>query len=115
MPPGNCAYLESLRTTNARADAERAVSRGEKHLLGVYGFSLDVPGAAETYQLGAGSKTVSPIDCTSDSPVSPRHDRLIRAAIAYATLYNRRVLELAPDPPPSTPTGRPTRPPSPSG
>jgi hypothetical protein len=97
MPSGNCAYLEGLRPENASADAERAVSHGDTHLLGVNGFTLEVPGAATNYEFAAGHKAVRPIECTSDYRVSVKHQQLNETAHVYAGRYNRRVLELSPD------------------
>ena len=95
MPPGNCSYLESLRTEDARADADRAIARHDPHLLGVYGYDLSVPAAeTEAEQLG---HQVRPIDCTSDAILSRKRARLNSVATAYASIYNRRILGLSPN------------------
>jgi hypothetical protein len=97
MPPGNCAYLESLRPETARADAEHAVARGDVHLLGINGFTLEVPGENPNYLFRPQHKPVQAIECTGDYRVSMKHERLNEAAENYAGLYNRRVLELSAD------------------
>ena len=93
MPPGDCSLIENLRPSQARADAERAVSRGDLHLFEVFGITSWVPGVGFGEQ---GNKPIRAIPCTSDALVSSRHARLNGVAIAYASAYNRRVVELAP-------------------
>jgi|GEM_PF-1812395 hypothetical protein len=90
MPPGDCSYLEGLRPNQAAKDAEQAVSRGDFHLLGVYGFTLEVPGIVERQTIS----TIRPIACTSDMLLSKRHMELVDAARVYADRYDRRVIAL---------------------
>ena len=93
MPPGDCGFLEQLRPDQAERAADAAIARGDFHLLGVYGFSLDLPGVDKP--VDPRLHPTQPIDCTGDDPVSRKQARLNDRAIRYAKEYNRRILGLA--------------------
>ncbi len=93
MPRGNCGYLESLKLESAQADADRALSRGDSHLIGIYGYALMAPGVdIDAANFDRAVKRIRPVECTSDTP-TPRQRRLQIIATQYADQYNRRVLE----------------------
>lgn len=83
------AALSWIKVENAYRDADRAVAANDPRLLGVYGYSTDVPGVegAEFVPNGCGLRM---IDGTSDYIA---HEYFSRAPVAYARRYNARVLE----------------------
>lgn len=97
MPPGDCSALLSLHVENAEADAKRAITAADFHLIGLYGYGIQAPGLPEGVIAPDRTK---PIDCTGDEVYSPRHERLIETARDYAIRYNRVILAAAPIGPP---------------
>jgi hypothetical protein len=73
---------------NPRADAERALARGDRRLVGYMGYGLVVPGTPagfEHWSYGPGVRVLPGV--TDTSPVGE-----IREADAYASRYNRVIL-----------------------
>ena len=82
------AELRSLDILNAASDAQAALRRGDKRLVGVNGYALTVPGTDLPTDLVARRYGVRAIEGTSDNG---EHD-LNQAARVYATLYNQALL-----------------------
>ena len=87
------AEVDQLRAFLAVPVSERlneALAQGDFRPLGIWGFTLIVPGVPDTANLRA-PKDVLPIPGTSDALVSEEHGRLVDAAFAYATDYNAQL------------------------
>jgi hypothetical protein len=78
-----CPMLVRYHPDRAQGDAAAALARGERHLLGVYGYTIEVPG-------GTYSPTVRMIEGTSDSHCSHLNAR----ARDYARRFNERMAKL---------------------
>ena len=80
--------LDALEPARAEADARAAISQGDEHLLGVYGYAAEVPGTTDD----ATSFDVLMIEDTSDYLRDKAHVRFNDRAVAYASAYNRVIL-----------------------
>jgi hypothetical protein len=81
-----CLKLASHDPSNAPSDALAAFARGERRLMGVYGYTGIVPGAEEV------NLPVTYIEGTSDMIESAECERLNPLAHQYAENFNRRML-----------------------
>jgi len=92
------AQLDSVRAANPAADAEAALARSDYRLVGVQGYSLEVPGLNprdwERYGSTYGFRVVAG---TSEVIGSKDQWALQGAAYRYAQAYNRLVLQRLPD------------------
>lgn len=86
-----CRFLHSLKVDQARADADAAMRLGDHRLLGVYGFTLMIPGLDPEQRPDASQ--LRPIECTSDAFSSAEDRRLNDTAREYARRYNEVVLQ----------------------
>jgi len=92
------AQLDSVRAANPTADAEAALARGDYRLVGIQGYSLQVPGLNprdwERYGSTYGFRVVAGTD-----EITRSNDQwaLQGAAYRYAQAYNRLVLQRLPD------------------
>jgi hypothetical protein len=84
--------LKGLKIENATADAQRAVAANDYRLLGVKGFTVEVPGVGrDAYDLEK-RYGVKVIEGTSDAFSVDEDRRLNEDARAYAKRYNELVL-----------------------
>ncbi len=81
----DCRVLPILNLNTARQDAAAAYKRDDRHLIGIYGFTSDVPGVASS------KLPVRMIEATSDSNCLEEN----RAIRRYAATYNRELERLA--------------------
>jgi hypothetical protein len=82
--------LKSLNVLQAVTDADHAYANGDRRLLGVYGYALEVPelsGNPDNYRYG-----IRPLDGTSDTACDDRERSLNTNARAYAKEYNEEIL-----------------------
>lgn len=87
-----CVDPFSLNPANAERDAREALARGDRHLVGVCGFSCSAPGATPLDEERLG---VQMIENTGDYIRLPGEAEYNDRAREYATRYNRVIL--APD------------------
>jgi hypothetical protein len=84
--------IVALEAADVEADVRIASQRGDRRLVALYGYALEIPGiASQGDALPAGYEAV-PVKGTSDfirSRIQGRFQELIRA---YATTYNAGVL-----------------------
>ena len=80
--------LDALDPRRAEADARAAINNGDLHLLGVYGYAAEVPGATDD----ATALDVLMIEDTGDFMRDKDHAAFNDRAQAYALAYNRVVL-----------------------
>lgn len=80
--------FDALDPARAEADARAAISKGDRHLFGVYGYAAEFPGAADN----AAAFDVLMIEDTSDYLRDKAHVRFNDRAHAYASAYNRVIL-----------------------
>jgi hypothetical protein len=94
LPAGeDCAALERLVVTNAAVEAHADFARGATHLVGVHGYTLELPAVPRDGGDRIPSNyRVEVLPCTSDGTVSPRHGALNRKARGYAAAYNQATL-----------------------
>ena len=83
-------------------DAVAARQRGDLHLLGIYGYSRIVPGAASL----SANRIVFFIEGTSDHPGDRQEVEFNRRAAAYALAYNQTILATEVAVPGSSPKDR---------
>ncbi len=82
--------IRSLKLYNATKDAEKSYARGDARLLGVYGFSVEVP--AYNGDPFAHKSEIRMIDGTGDAFCTDEEADLNRNARAYARKYNETIL-----------------------
>lgn len=78
----------TLIVSDAEDDADAALARGDASLLGVFGYSREVPGIPEWTAHEAGTCKVRMIEGTSDDGPRALNDR----ARDYARRYNLRII-----------------------
>jgi hypothetical protein len=89
----NCEVLEGLVVSEAAFKAASDVKRGDPHLIGIHGYTVELPGAPEDHgDLLPSNYRVTILPCTSDGLVSRRHKTLNEKARKYAAAYNRATL-----------------------
>ena len=81
----DCRVLPILNLNTATQDAALAYKRNDHHLIGIYGFTSEVPGAANS------KLPVRMIEATSDSNCLEENHAVRR----YAAIYNRELDRLA--------------------
>ena len=81
-----CLGLRQFEPARAIADASAAFERGDRTLLGVYGFTTIVPEAEGS------TLPVRMIEGTSDAPENDDCARRNEQAHQYAAAYNREML-----------------------
>lgn len=80
---------DDVNPRNAAADAISASARGDHHLLGVYGYATEIPGA--TVETGHDFLV---IEDTGDFLRDRAHSDFNDRASAYALTYNQAVLSV---------------------
>jgi len=84
---------DSLDRADPARDAEAALGRAERRLLGVQRYTLVLPGVpVERYEAAVREFGVRVLGGTSDSWVDDDHAAYNRAAESYAERYNRELL-----------------------
>ena len=85
--------LSEMAAANPEKDLWKAINRHDLRFVGIYGFSLDVPGlmGAKVNPL-VRLKGVNAVEGTSDAIQSTRQERLQSRAERYALRYNRSLL-----------------------
>lgn len=89
---------EKVVRKNPETEAKRALARGDRRLMAVYGYTTEVPGTYMDYYEAARRFETVIIEGTSDACFDTRDCRLNENARAYATRYNRYILKHAPSP-----------------
>jgi hypothetical protein len=80
--------LRAFISVPVRDRLDSALGAHDLRFLGVYGYSLEVPGVPETEAARISKNGVLAIPGTSDAVVSEEHGTLDEKARAYATEYN---------------------------
>jgi len=86
-----------LYKANPSVDAEKAIKDGDFRYIGIYGYTLSVPGVDgsclrdKSGEMSMDSSNVKPIGGTSDVVVNYEHAKLIAIAREYAYFYNVRI------------------------
>ena len=95
--PTECEIPKSLRSLedqNPESDARAAIEKLELRFLGVYGFTLMIPGLSNEEESCAKSRYLAiGIDGTSDAIMCREHYRLQSVAREYARRYNQVILK----------------------
>ena len=90
-----CPGLPVLSVASASNDAARASKVGNKKLLAVRGYSLEIPGVSDVSEAKK-KYGVSIIPGTSDAITNKTCGKLNQMASAYAANYNKAILALTP-------------------
>jgi hypothetical protein len=80
--------LSSLETRDPIEAAKTAIGQGNFVLIGLYGFTGEVPGHSENLECWADQQGVLPIPGTSDAILCAEHGRLQDVARSFAARYN---------------------------
>jgi hypothetical protein len=92
----NVDELRSLNVENAVEDARKALKAGDRNVLGVYGYTTDVPGLPPALREDPRSLRttygIRMIEGTTDAPSSEEHEKLNDNAYRYAEKYNQTIL-----------------------
>ena len=89
-PPKGLGELRTLKLNNATEDAASAYARGDARLLGVYGYSVEVPGyAGDPY---AHKSNIRMLEGTGDASCTKEEADLNHNARAYVRKYNETML-----------------------
>jgi hypothetical protein len=91
-PSGDLTDLEAFISVPVLERFARAQDDGDRRFLGVYDYSLCVPGVPNYHEDYWPSVGVLPIPGTSDMVQSDRESELNDQAAAYALEYNRLLL-----------------------
>jgi hypothetical protein len=81
----------------AESDASAALAKGDRHLLGTYGYAAGTPGypsGPEQWPHG-----VIYVEDTTDYARDRRHGEYVQRANSYAEAYNRVIVASSPTPP----------------
>lgn len=92
--------LEELRNRNPEAEAKAALEQGDRRLVGVRSFSLQVPGSGMELSEAERHFGVVAIEKTIEYINAPDKDEYQDLSRKYAIQYNRYILEHAPLPSP---------------
>jgi hypothetical protein len=94
--PGACDQARAGLPAGPASRAERAVARGDRRFVAVYGITTLVPGVSD--QALIQSHGYSVLEMTSDFILDESCENYQTEAEAYARTYNLRVLELTRNP-----------------
>jgi hypothetical protein len=84
--------VAKLKVETAETDARSALSRGDRRLLAVYGYTVEVPGVDKPVATLRQKFGLRMLEGTSDAIKSPQ-DKIMNAnARQYATKYNQIVI-----------------------
>lgn len=86
------ADVARLNISNATADAKQAVARGDRRLLSVHGFAIEVPGVKGGIAELQAKYGLHEIEGTSDATKDVRDRQLNDNARSYATKYNQTII-----------------------
>lgn len=86
-----------LNPATAEADARQSLDRGDRRLLAVAGFSLEIPGTQLTASQAEAAYGIREIEGTSDMLDSPGAERANANARSYAETYNRTIIATFPN------------------
>jgi hypothetical protein len=85
--------LDVLAKAEVAADVAAAKHRGDKRLIGIFGYALEIPGRETSSTTLPAGYSVTPIKGTSDAITSPTQERFQSRLRKYAALYNKGLLE----------------------
>jgi hypothetical protein len=80
-----------LNPAHADSDARSAVARGDKRLLAVYGYTIEIPGMHDDPEELKAKYGLRMLEGTSDSYQNSRDKQFNDKARRYASIYNRAV------------------------
>ncbi len=83
--------IEVLKKADAIADASRARAAGDRRLIGLYGYSVEIPGLKGSEP--PNSFTVVPLPATRDMIRSQAQDRFQSLVRSYAERYNQSLIQ----------------------
>jgi hypothetical protein len=90
-PRSGATKLGLLKVDNAASDAVQAYKSGDHRLIGVYGYSVEIPGLrGDPYQYLRG---VRMLEGTGDVFCTNEEEVLNKNARAYAKKYNEAMLK----------------------
>ena len=89
------AGVKALRRANVANDIAIALRTGDRRLIGIWGYALDVPGIEMIGGEGPQGFSVVPIAGTSDSMEGLMQGEFQRLLYQYAEKYNRSVVGLS--------------------
>ncbi len=95
QPSGDSVKAEvvsHLKPESAESDARVAVAHGDRRLLAVYGYTIEVPGVRTAVTELKARYGLRMLEGTSDSYQSPGDQKLNENARRYASIYNRTVI-----------------------
>ena len=85
--------LGAMADADPATDLRQAISRHDLRFIGIYGFSLSVPGTPrDGFNLLVGLKGINAVEGTSDTPQTEGESRLQDRAERYALRYNQSLL-----------------------
>lgn len=89
---GVCDQARARLPDEPASRAERAIARGDRRFVAVYGITTLIPGVGDQALIQRHGYTV--LEMTSDSPPDESCEIYQAEADSYARSYNMRVLEL---------------------
>ena len=84
--------VAQLKPSNAAADAKNALSRGDKRLLAVYGYALELPGIDGDLAKMRAIYGLRLLQGTSDAYKDEQERAFNESARLYAAAYNRVII-----------------------
>jgi hypothetical protein len=91
-----CGPAADLRSADAASDARAAIAKGDARLLGVAGFSVEVPGVALEVEQAEQLYGVRVVERTGDVYENGVSKARNEKARRYAALYNKAVVTALP-------------------
>lgn len=88
--------VAKLNVDTAEADAKAAIARGDRRLLAVYGFTVEVPGSKENVAILRDKYGLRVLEGTGDAIKGPQDQVLNKNARQYARKYNQIIISQSP-------------------
>lgn len=85
--------LKPLMGRDSHADVQQALKAHDLRFLGIYDFSVDVPGM-DAHKDAVRERGVKMIDGTTDAPCDEEHGKMIKDVRRYAESYNLELFSI---------------------
>ncbi|PMQ03730.1 hypothetical protein DyAD56_18670 [Dyella sp. AD56] len=85
--------LKPLMGRDSHADVQQALKAHDLRFLGIYDFSIDVPGM-DAHKDAVRERGIKMIEGTTDAPCDEEHGKMIKDVRRYAESYNLELFNI---------------------